>query len=126
MAEILLPDGSSKEVERTNDPNRFSVLFPISYYDFAVQNHVQTIGTKTINQWIDTVTNAYQYDQPLEEVKKFFSINTDEHDEDIRMKKYKITTIVTNHDTEKKCLMLRVSLKFQDESMYMQLVDKIK
>ena len=127
---IILPDGTVRQAEdeekKQHEEGKYTKIFPISYYDFAAANHIKTIGTDTINKWVDTLTNGYQYDCGVDEVKRFFHITGDDHDEDIRLRKYKVTTFVTGNDTEKKTLVLKLILKFQDQSMLLGLVDKLK
>ena len=109
MGEILLPGGKFVSV---NDKGTFSNIFPITYYDFAVANNIKEIGSKTVDNWINSTIERYENPENIVDIKRFFGIENEEYDVDIMSNNYKVSVMVTSHDTVNKVIVLKVILKF--------------
>lgn len=94
--------------------DKFVIQFPLSYGDFLKANGLSEVGTEQIEAWQNSVINKFQYDLTTtpEEIMDFFHIHDQSLKEIIRNRGFKISSIVSQHDTQMKVILFEYTLTF--------------
>lgn len=104
MSDIIEMPGTTK------DDVEFVINFTLTYAPFLKAKGATDISDNEITQLVGSMVAHFETQAPINDLKEFFEVRTDEYDTEFLMRNYNVKADVVAKNTEHQFLLVKYTL----------------